>query len=131
MPTLRSTLYAAAIAKTIFGIDAEEEEEEDWKNLSDAGAIAFKITGVVLTTLLVGFVFVNCMRDAPSEGDKKSENNSRNIGGNRTAAAAVGESAVAAERLEVSPSIAEIPPVPVAPAVLKETKTRHGRMGRS
>ena len=36
---------------------------------------------------------------------------------------AVGESAVAAENLEVSPSIAEVPPVPVASAVLVGTGT--------
>ena len=119
---------AAAIAIEIFGIDAEEEEEEDSKNLSDAGAIAIKIVGIVLTTLLVGFVCVNLVKwmfmcDAPSESDNNSENSSHNIGGNRTAAAAVGESAVAAERLEVSPSIAEMPPVPVASAVLVHVGT--------
>ena len=115
---------AAAIAIKIFGTVVKEEEEENSKNLSDAAAVAIEIVGGIVLTLLVGFVFVNLVKfmlmcDSPSEG----ENNSHNIVGNRTAAGAVGESAVAAESLEVSPSIAEVPPVPVASAVLVGTGT--------
>ena len=66
--------------------DAEEKEEEDLENLSDAAAIAIEIVGGIVLTLFVGFNFVKLVKfmcDAPSEGNKNSENSGHNIGGNR------------------------------------------------